>query len=58
MYNIPVALWILGTHPIHALLCYVRPPAHSEYANQNMLHFQICQSVASISMTCHFNDFF
>ena len=25
MYNIPVALWILDTHPIHAPLCYVRP---------------------------------
>ena len=25
MYNIPVALWILDTHPIHAPICYVRP---------------------------------
>lgn len=25
MYNIPVALWILDTHPIHAPLAYVRP---------------------------------
>ena len=25
MYNIPVVIWILDTHPIHAPLCYVRP---------------------------------
>ena len=25
MYNIPVALWILDTHPTHAPLCYVTP---------------------------------
>ena len=24
-YNIPVAIWILDTHPTHAPLCYVRP---------------------------------
>lgn len=25
MYNIPVALWILDTHPIHSPICYVQP---------------------------------
>ena len=25
MYNIPVDIWILDTHPTHAPVCYVRP---------------------------------
>lgn len=25
MYNIPVAIWVLDTHPTHAPLCFVRP---------------------------------
>ena len=24
-YNIPVEMWILDTHPMHAPMCYVRP---------------------------------
>jgi ESCRT-I complex subunit TSG101 len=30
MYNIPVALWILDTHPIHAPLCFVQPTAEMQ----------------------------
>ena len=25
IYNIPIALWILDTHPVHAPICYVKP---------------------------------
>jgi hypothetical protein len=56
MYNIPVALWILDTHQIHAPLCYVRPTPDMQ--TRICFIFKICQTVASLSMICHFNYFF
>ena len=39
-YNIPVALWILDTHPLHAPMAFVRPTADmqirvSKHVDQN-----------------------
>ena len=56
MYSIPVALWILNIHPIHASLCYVRPTPDMQI--RICLIFKFCQTIASISMICHFSDFF
>ena len=33
-YNIPVAIWILDTHPSHAPLCYVRPTSDMRKYNR------------------------
>lgn len=40
VYNIPVSIWLMDTHPQHAPLCYVKPTADmsikvSKFVDQN-----------------------